>query len=132
MANLIRQVFGTSRPGDIFRQLFTFERLATRPVVHMIYWLGLGLMAIIAFTVLGIAVGTALKEGLPMGLLLALPLLVSGWLGVGILFLFWRAFCEFFMAVLSIAEDLRYLREAQQNLTDTVKPTAPPTDTPQA
>lgn len=128
MANIIRQVFGTSRPEDIFRQLFTFERLATRPIVHLIYWLGLGITALIAFTILGIAVGTALKEGLPMGLLLALPVLVGGWLALAIVFLFWRAFCEFFLAVLSIAEDLHYLRETREGQAKSQDPSSPEPD----
>lgn len=123
MNKIIRQAFGSTRPGDIFSSLLTFDRLTTRPIIHIVYWLGLGLLFIGACIVAGIAVGTAIKEGVPMGILLALPVLVTGWLMVLIGILLWRAFCEFYMAVLNIADDLRYLRQFQERLNGVVAPT---------
>lgn len=124
--SIIRQVFGTTRPRDVFRSMLTFEKLATKPIVHIVYWLGCGIFIIATLGVIGAAVGAAWREGLPMGPFLALPLLVVGLFSVFIGFLIWRAFCEFFMAVLSIAEDLRYMREAQERYeNDARKPLSP-------
>jgi len=76
----------------------------------------LGLLVIAAFGVLGIAVGSAIKEGTLMGIALSFPVLVVGWLSLLIGVLLWRGCCEFFLAVMSIAEDLRYLRQHQERL----------------
>ncbi|HTN41102.1 MAG TPA: hypothetical protein VLZ84_08125, partial [Asticcacaulis sp.] len=78
MKRIIRQVFGTTRPKEIWGDLLTFERLVTKPIVHIIYWVGLGLFTIAAFGVLGISIGTAIKEGMPWGVLLALPFFIVG------------------------------------------------------
>ncbi len=116
MKRIIRQVFGTTRPKEIWGDLLTFERLVTKPIVHIIYWVGLGLFAIAAFGVLGISVGTAIKEGMPWGILLALPFFIVGMLSILVGVLLWRGFCEFYMAVMSIADDLRTLRQYQEKL----------------
>ncbi|MGA9658628.1 MAG: DUF4282 domain-containing protein [Asticcacaulis sp.] len=136
MKRIIRQVFGTTRPGDIWGDLLTFEHLVTRPIVHIVYWVGLGLFAIAAFGVLGISIGTAIKEGLPWGFLLALPFFIVGLLGILVGILLWRGFCEFFLAVMNIAEDLRYLRQFQEKLSPTAfdmpQANASPFETPVA
>ena len=116
MKRIIRQVFGTTRPKEIWGDLLTFERLVTKPIVHIIYWVGLGLFTIAAFGVLGISVGTAIKEGMPWGILLALPFFIVGMLSILVGVLLWRGFCEFYLAVMSIAEDLRTLRQYQEKL----------------
>jgi len=123
MNRIIRQAFGSSRPKDVFLNLLTFDRMVTRPIVHIVYWLGLGLLAIAACAVLGTAAGEAVKEG-PQGWLLATGFLIVGWLLILIGVLLWRSLCEFYLAVLSIAEDLRYLRQFQEKL--------PPVDAPVA
>ncbi len=123
MKRIIRQVFGTTRPRDIWGDLLTFDRLVTKPIVHIVYWVGLGLMVIAAFGVLGVAVGSAVKDGTLMGILLSFPLLVVGWLSILVGVLLWRGCCEFFLAVMSIADDLRYLRQHQEKL-DPVTPQA--------
>ena len=115
MNRIIRQAFGSSRPKDVFLNLLTFDRMVTRPIVHIVYWLGLGLLAIAACAVLGTAIGEAVKEG-PQGWLLATGFLIVGWLLILIGVLLWRSLCEFYLAVLSIAEDLRYLRQFQEKL----------------
>jgi len=116
MNRIIRQAFGTTRPGEIYNSLLTFDRLVTKPVVHMVYWAGLGLLFLAACGVAGVAVGSALHDSDPMGWLLAFGMTVIGWLLILIGVLVWRAACEFYMAVLSIAEDLRTLRQYQEKL----------------
>ncbi len=129
MNRIIRQAFGTSRPKDVFFNLLTFDRMVTRPIVHIVYWIGLCLLFIAAMAVAGTAVGEGLKEGL-QGWLLAVPFLVVGWLMVLIGALLWRGMCEFYMAVLSIAEDLRFLRQFQEKLP--AEPTPAPASAPVA
>jgi hypothetical protein len=63
--------------------------------------------------VVGASVGVALKEGLE-GLLLAIPVLVAGFLVVGALTLIWRSFCEFYVAVFRISDDLAAMRAASE------------------
>lgn len=55
--------------------------------------------------------GLWIRSGWGEGLLLAVPTIVAGLLVAGALALIWRSACEFFVAVFSIAEDLRALRE---------------------
>ncbi len=116
MSKIIRQAFGSTRPSDITRTLLTFDRLTARPIVHIVYWLGLGLFFIAAMGFLGVAVGSAIKDSTVWGALLAFGVLIVSWLMVLIGVMLWRAFCEFYMAVLSIADDLRVLRQYQEKL----------------
>jgi hypothetical protein len=117
MKRTIRQVFGTTRPRDIWLNLFTFDQLLTRPIIHIVYWCGLGLLFIFALGWLGIMVGTGIKDASIMGWLLSFGLMVVGFLGFMIAVLAWRSVCELYMAVMNIAEDLRYLRQFQEKLT---------------
>lgn len=128
MNRIIRQAFGTTRPKDIYLNLMTFDRMVMRPIVHIVYWVGLGLLVIAAMAVAGTAVGEAIKEGMPWGFVLALPLLIVGWLMILIAALLWRSFCEFYMAVMNIADDLRYLRQHQEKLS---MPQAAPVTAPE-
>lgn len=107
-----RRTAGTSR--DFVWDLLTFDRLMTGPLVHLIYWAGLGLIALIGFGIVGATVGITARGGEVMGLLLAVVLLVAGLLGVLIVALIWRGICEFFVAVFQISDDLRALRAAQE------------------
>jgi len=116
MNRIIRQAFGASRPKDVFLNLLTFDRMVTRPIVHIVYWIGLGLLVIGAFAVAGTAIGEGIKEASLWGWLLAAPILIVGWMMILIGVLLWRSMCEFYLAVLSIAEDLRYLRQFQEKL----------------
>ncbi len=97
--------------NSLLWDLLTFDRLVTGPVIHFIYWAGLGVVALFAFSVVGAAVGLALKEPGVGSLLLAFPVLVAGLLVAGALVLLWRAFCEFYVAIFRISEDLRALRQ---------------------
>ena len=104
------------QPGHaklIFWDLLTFERLLTGPVVHIIYWCGLALIALMGFAAVGAAVGLSIRgEGLEK--LVALPALVAGGLVVAGLALLWRAMCEFYIAVFRISDDLHALRQMEQ------------------
>lgn len=102
----------TRGPGaTLFWDLLTFEHLMTNTVIHIIYWAGLGLIALVAFGSIGAAVGVALREPSFVGVLLAIPVLVGGLLVAAALILLWRSFCEFYVAVFRISEDLRALRQ---------------------
>lgn len=99
-------------PRQFLWDLLTFDRLMTGPVVHLTYWAGLGFIALVGFFITGASIGMALKERNLMGVLLAFPVLVSGVLVVAVLTLLWRSFCEFYVAVFRISEDLRALRQS--------------------
>ena len=104
-----------SRPGagaSVFWDLLTFERLMTNQVIHLIYWAGLGVIALIAFGFIGTAVGVALREELLMGILLALSVLMGGFLVVGAMILLWRSFCELYVAIFRLSDDLHAMRQA--------------------
>ena len=98
--------------GQFLWDLLTFERLITGPLIHLVYWAGLGIIGIMAFGVLGATVGVAIREGnIFLGILLALGVLGIGLLGVGAAALLWRAFCEFYVTIFKISEDLHVLRQ---------------------
>lgn len=90
--------------------LLTFERLITGSVVHLVYWAGLGIIGVMAFGVVGASVGVAIREG-GWGILLAVGVLGVGMLGVFVAVLLWRAFCEFYVTIFKISEDLHVLRQ---------------------
>jgi len=90
--------------------LLTFEHLMAGKVVHLIYWAGLAIVALGAFGTIGAAIGVAIRDPFPYGILLAIPVLVGGVLVMGALVLLWRAFCEFYVAIFKISEDLTVLR----------------------
>lgn len=92
--------------------LLTFEHLMTNQVIHLIYWAGLALIALGAFGTMGAAVGLVIRDPSVMGLLIAIPVLIGGFLVMGALILIWRSFCEFYVAVFKISEDLAVLRES--------------------
>jgi hypothetical protein len=102
-----------SGPGSaILWDLLTFEKLMTNQVIHLIYWAGLGVIALAAFGAIGAAVGVALREASLMGVLLAIPVLVAGLLVVGALVLLWRSFCELYVALFRLSDDLHAIRQA--------------------
>jgi hypothetical protein len=112
------------RHGRLWEAL-TFERMLTGPVIHLVYWAGLGVIVVAAFSVVGASIGVALREGSWAAILLAIPVLAVGLLIVGALGLLWRAFCEFYVVVFRIGDDLAALRrvaeadQASANLTRT-------------
>ena len=104
------RAFGETSPGAILGDLLTFDRLLTGPVIHVIYWAGLGLIVLGGFAVVGGAVGLALNEPGWLAWVLAFPTLMIGLLALGIAALLWRSFCELYVALFQIAADLRVMR----------------------
>ena len=102
-----------SREGRLWRVL-TFDQMITGPVIHLVYWAGLGIIIVAAFSVVGASVGVALREGSWAAVLLAIPVLVVGLLIVGALGLVWRAVCEFYVVIFRIGDDLAALRRAAE------------------
>ena len=104
---------GPSRGGrraGLFSNILTFNTMITGPVIHLLYWAGLGLIALIAFSIIGGSVGIAIRESTAIGALISVPILVIGLLIVFGLVIAWRAACEFYVAIFRIAEDLRAMR----------------------
>lgn len=93
--------------------LLTFDRLITGPIIHLVYWAGLAMIGIIAFGVVGASIGVAWREG-GWAILAAIPVLAVGLLGVFAAALVWRAFCEFYVAIFRIGDDLTALRRAAE------------------
>jgi hypothetical protein len=122
---------GSSRAGrasprrGLFLNILTFETMITGPVIHLLYWAGLGLIALIAFGVIGSSIGVAVRESTAIGALLSVPILVVGLMVVLGLVIAWRAMCEFYVAIFRIAEDLRALRIATETEAQRYPPTAP-------
>ena len=92
--------------------LLTFDRLITGQVLHLVYWAGLSIIVVAAFAVIGASIGVAIREPGLASFLLAIPVLVIGLLGVIVLGLLWRAFCEFYVVVVLISDDLSALRRS--------------------
>lgn len=105
---------GRAARGGRLWDLLTFDRLITGPVIHLVYWAGLGILVIGSFSVIGASIGVAVREGSLTAILLALPVLVIGLLALVALALMWRAFCEFFVAIIRIGDDLSVLRKAAE------------------
>ncbi len=103
--------------------ILTFETMITGPVIHLVYWSGLGVIVIAAFGVVGASVGILIKERTFETLLIALPALVAGLLIVVAGGLVWRAFCEFFVVIFRIGDDLAALRRvAEEEQTQHMQP----------
>ena len=99
------------RDAGYLWDLLTFEKMLTGSVIHLVYWAGLGIIGIMAFGVIGAAIGVAIRDSnIFLGILLALGILGVGLLGVGVGVLLWRAFCEFYVTIFKISEDLHVLR----------------------
>ena len=98
------------RKGISLRDFLTFERAISRDLTLLVYWSGLGLIALVGFAATGVAVGIALRgEGLEA--LRAVPAFVAGALLVTALLLLWRGVSEFYVSVFRLGDDLRRLRE---------------------
>ena len=96
----------------------TLEKTLTGTLAHLVYWAGLGVIALIGFSVVGASIGVALREGDILGWLLAAPVFVTGLLIVGALALIWRTFCEFYVVIIKIGEDLSALRKTAEAESD--------------
>jgi hypothetical protein len=102
------------RRGGRLWSYLTFDRLITGQVIHLVYWAGLSVIAVAAFSVIGASIGVALREGSWAAILLAIPILVVGLLVVAGMGLIWRAFCEFYVTMFRISDDLAALRKATE------------------
>lgn len=100
----------STRAGGLLWDLLTFDRLLTGPMIHLIYWAGLGIVVLLGFSIVGAAIGLAIRDESLTGWLLAIPAVVAGLLAVAVLGLLWRAICEFYVAIFRISDDLRALR----------------------
>jgi hypothetical protein len=87
--------------------------MLTGQVIHLVYWAGLCVVAIIGFAVVGAAFGAATDGGL-QAVLLAFAILVVGLLIVVAMALLWRSFCEFYLTIFRIGQDLSALRAATE------------------
>jgi hypothetical protein len=102
------------RPNSVLWKLLTLEQLMTGSLVHLVYWFGLGVVALGGFGAIGASVGVALREGPLMGLLAAIPVAVAGLLVIAALAIVWRSFCEFYVVIIQIGEDLRAMRRTAE------------------
>jgi hypothetical protein len=93
--------------------LLSFQRMLTGPVLHLVYWAGLGVIFILSCGMIAGAVTVAAREG-TMGILLGFAALVASLLVMAGLVLLWRMMCEFYVAVFRISEDLRALRQHRE------------------
>jgi hypothetical protein len=114
--------------------LLTFERMVAGEIILLVYWAGLGVIALIGFGMVGAGVGLAIRDGSLAGLLLGAPLLIGGLLAMVALTLLWRATCEFYIAIFRISEDLRSLRRNDEAAAAarTTAPGRPPVTPPAA
>ena len=94
--------------------VLTLERLMTGPLVHLVYWCGLAVIVLGGFGVVGASIGMALREGDFIGWLLAIPVLVAGLLVVCGLGVIWRSFCEFYVVIVRLGEDVHALRRSSE------------------
>src|SRR4051812_37282482 len=106
--------------------LLTFEKLMTNQVIHLIYWAGLAIISLGAFGTIGAAVGVSIRDPFPFGLLLAIPVVIRGLLVMAAPVLLWRSFCELYVAIFQISEDLAALRSGLEG----ERPAAPPPTRP--
>ncbi len=103
----------SARRGGLL-EILTFDRMITGPVIHLVYWCGMGVILVAALSVVGAAIGVALREGSWAAVLAAIPVLVVGLMVVGALGLIWRAMCEFYVVIFRIGDDLTALRKAAE------------------
>ena len=94
--------------------VLTFERMITGPVIHLVYWSGLGVIVVAAFGVVGASIGIAIREKSLETVLLAIPAMVAGLLIVLAGGLVWRGFCEFYVVIFRIGDDLAALRRVAE------------------
>ena len=109
--------FRGTRHGWIW-DLLTFERMLTGPVIHLVYWAGLGVICVAAFGVVGASFGIAIRAILERSwetILIVIPGLVGGLLIVLAGGLLWRAFCEFYVVIFRIGDDLTALRRLAED-----------------
>ncbi len=107
-----RSAKATAPPNSVLWNLLTLQGVMTGSLVHLVYWFGLGVVALGGFGAVGGAVGVALREGFPMGILLGIGFAGAGLLVTAALAIVWRSFCELYVVLIQLGEDIRALRVA--------------------
>ncbi|HEY3814947.1 MAG TPA: DUF4282 domain-containing protein [Caulobacteraceae bacterium] len=102
--------FGKTSPADLLWDLITFDRLVTGPIIHIVYWAGLGILLVVGCGSVGAAVGAASHEEGANAWWLGTVFVVVGLLFIAAAALIWRGVCEFYVAVFRISDDLRAIR----------------------
>ena len=113
MDKYLKGVLGTVKPGDIFSDMFAFKKRLAQPLILLVYWAGLCILGIIFMGFVGAAYALA-KNDWPMGVFAGIPVFVGGILLVLSGMVMWRAFCEFYVTILRIADDLTVLRQSAE------------------
>ncbi len=96
------------------RDILFLDRLITGPIVNLMYWAGLAVIVLSGFSGIGAVIGVAIGGGV-MEWLLILPAIAIGLVVMLILIAIWRGFCEFYLVVFRISEDLRALRAIEED-----------------
>jgi hypothetical protein len=105
---------GPDSGQGLVSSLLSLDQLVTGKIVHLVYWVGLGLVLMVGFSFVGSAFGLAMRGGEWDNWLLAFGVLIAGLAIMAVLGLLWRSFCEFYIAVFRISEDLHALRLTAQ------------------
>jgi hypothetical protein len=105
---------GNRNDRPLLTEYLSFDRIIAGESLKLVYWIGLGLIALIPLAAIGAGVGIAIKD-FPSGLLPAIAGILIGFLSGAALVVLWRLLCEFFAAVFRISEDLRAWRQSQDH-----------------
>ena len=105
---------GNKTNRSLISEYLSFDRIIAGESLKLVYWIGLGLIALIPFGAIGAGVGIAIKD-FPAGILAAIVGIVIGFLIAAALVVLWRLMCEFFAAVFQISEDLRAWKASQDS-----------------
>src|ERR1700760_1253598 len=100
----IHKSTGRESVGSFLWDLLSFQRMLTGPVLHLVYWAGLGVIFIASCGMIAGSVTVAAREG-GMGILLGFASLIASLLAMAGLVLLWRMLCEFYVAGFRIRED---------------------------
>ena len=109
------------KPSGSYMDYLSFDRILAGDALKLVYWIGLGLIALFAFASLGASVGIIWNDLSLRGILLGIPALIIGLLIAAALVIIWRLICEFIAVIFRISEDLRALRNSQERDNDTFR-----------
>ena len=90
------------KPSGSYMDYLSFDRILAGDALKLVYWIGLGLIALFAFASLGASVGII-------------------WNDLSLRVIIWRLICEFIAVIFRISEDLRALRNSQERDNDTFR-----------
>lgn len=104
---------GNKNHRPLLSEYLSFDRIIAGESLKLVYWIGLGLIALIPFGAIGAGVGIAIKD-FPTGILAGIVGIIVGFLIAAALVVLWRLLCEFFAAVFQISEDLNAWKASQE------------------